>query len=151
MMPTLIALALTIIEMSNSPLGWNTEFVTFVERLLPSLVWSFGWIAVSMSYAIFIRGLYVRLAALNTLLRYSHSLQYAEMVLIISFIFFNWNRNRFLMDKRLNVFFGVYLKDSIDFIKFVGRQHAFLTDITEQLNVCYGLQVLSFLLTLISQ
>lgn len=33
-------------------------------------------------------------------------------------------------------------KNFEDFIKFVGQQHAFLTDTTDQLNACYAVQVL---------
>lgn len=34
-----------------------------------------------------------------------------------------------------------YLIGTIDVIKFVGRHHAFLTGIMDQLNVCYSVQV----------
>lgn len=45
------------------------------------------------------------------------------------------------MSKELNVFFGMCIKDLIGMIKFIGQQHAFLTDITDQLNICYAFQV----------
>lgn len=59
-------------------------------------------------------------------------------------IFFDSNfffRNRFLTSNRLKVLVDIYVKDSIDIIKFCGRQHASLIDIIDQLNVCYAFQV----------
>lgn len=68
-LPTLIVLALTIIEPAVNPLTWKSEFLILLRRFTPGLIWSFAWIAVTMSYAVFIRSLYIRFAALNTLLR----------------------------------------------------------------------------------
>lgn len=34
-----------------------------------------------------------------------------------------------------------HTKAPIKVIEFIGQQHAFLTDIIDQLNVCYGFQV----------
>lgn len=54
---------------------------------------------------------------------------------------FDQNRKRFLTSNRVKVSVEICINESIDVIKFIGRQHAFLTDITDQLNVCYGFQV----------
>lgn len=42
---------------------------------------------------------------------------------------------------RLKVEAVVCKRDSIVISKFVARQHAFLTDISDQLNICYSFQV----------
>lgn len=34
--------------------------------------------------------------------------------------------------------------DLIKFVKFIGRQHSFLTGIMDQINICYSFQVLFF-------
>lgn len=56
-------------------------------------------------------------------------------------LFLNWNRNRFLGASKLRVLNEMHTRDSLGLIQFVGRQHAFLTDITHQLNVCYAFRV----------
>lgn len=56
-------------------------------------------------------------------------------------IIFYWNRNRLLFGNRLEVLVEVHTRGPIEVIEFIGRQHAFLTDIIDQLNVCYGFQV----------
>lgn len=70
MVPTLIVLALTVIEASINQHNWNAGLLFLLQKYAPGLLWSFAWIAVSMSYAVFMRGLYLRFEALNTLLRY---------------------------------------------------------------------------------
>lgn len=46
-----------------------------------------------------------------------------------------------MVRNKLKVIVGSSKKDSIDFINFIGRQHAFLTEIADHLNVCYSFQV----------
>lgn len=56
----------------------------------------------------------------------------------------NRNRLKMLNDKGLQVPFETNVKKSIETIQFIGQQHAFLTDITKQLNICYTFKVWHF-------
>lgn len=46
-----------------------------------------------------------------------------------------------MIGNRLKLSVKVNIRDSIETIKIIGRQHAFLIEIIEQLNVCYSYQV----------
>lgn len=67
MIPTLISLALTVIEPAANPSRWSTNIPIFLQELVPGTIWSFTWVAISVSYAVFIRSMYIRLAAMNKL------------------------------------------------------------------------------------
>lgn len=122
-------------------------FVRF-EGILPALsglginFLHFGWISVMLSFLIFICLLHEKFVALNALLRcacFFYQIGFNED----SKCSFNiCYRNRFLNRITLKVSVNICKKNSIDVVKFVGRQHAFLTDIMDQLNVCYAFQVL---------
>lgn len=60
-------------------------------------------------------------------------------------MYFPKNRNRFMNNKELNGSLNIENVDSNEIIKFIGRQHGVLTDIMDQLNFCYSLQVKRFL------
>lgn len=49
--------------------------------------------------------------------------------------------NRFLAKDHLKTSANIRKRDSIDAIKFVGRQHALLTEVADQINFSYTLQV----------
>lgn len=51
------------------------------------------------------------------------------------------NRNHFLTRNRLKVSVNAHVNDAINIIKFIGQQHAILTEISDQLNVCYTFHV----------
>lgn len=160
--PTLSTVPLTTVTVLNSiDFGKDNIFQRDSALLLRSL----ACIAVSMAFTIFIRGLNKRFAALNSFLRFCKISLYfffwniipqwekimiwdekklPHTNLIRSFEFcFDWIRKQYLTSNRLKVSVNIYANDSIDVIKFIGRQHAFLTDITDQLNVCYSFQVRS--------
>lgn len=54
---------------------------------------------------------------------------------------FIYNRNRFLSDSNPNSTMNFNRKDSIDVVKFIGRNYCCLMDIIDQLNHCYAFQV----------
>lgn len=141
--PTFLTLVILIVEAFVSGpivpinyLQWNGP--PFLRTIL--------CITVSMSYAIFIRSLYMRFAALNSLLRCVFFIicfikSTNDHTILLQFFCVASNRNQFLIKNGLNASIVVHRNDSIDIIKFVGRQHAFLTVIVGQLNICYAFQV----------
>lgn len=58
-------------------------------------------------------------------------------------------RDRFLIGYQLKMSVYIRERDSIDVIKFVGRQHVFLTDISHQISFCYSFQVVVHFQTMI--
>lgn len=64
------------------------------------------------------------------------------LIVINFYIFLSTFRSRFLKGEELNISTIVNQKgESINIIKFIGRQHFELTDLMDQLNFCYSIQV----------
>lgn len=121
---------------------WHDSLLSLLFRFGVNFV-HFGTISAVTSLIIFMRSLCERFTALNTLLRWFplfwiECSEYFRMLFFITCYY----RSRFLRGNAFKVSTNIYRKDSIDVIKFVGRQHAFLTDIMDQLNYCYGFQVI---------
>lgn len=66
---------------------------------------------------------------------------YLHIIVYFFNFLFDSISSRFSTSNRLKVSVNMYSKDSIDVINFIGRQHALLTDIADQLNNCYAFQV----------
>lgn len=105
---------------------------------------------ITISFIIFIYNIHKRFSVLNSILRFRFLLLRMQTKLSffwVPFLFCNFsifipNRNRFLNKKELNISIIVNQKDeSINVIKFIGRQHLQLTDLMDQLNFCYSFQV----------
>lgn len=60
-----------------------------------------------------------------------------------NFFFFFAHRNHFLRKNKLNGSIIKQKEQSLNVIKFVGRQHLLLTDIMNDLNFCYSIKVFS--------
>lgn len=60
-------------------------------------------------------------------------------MILINFLF--PNRNRFLIGKGGELPTNLNNYESVNTIKFIGLQHSFLTDVIDQINNCYSLQV----------
>lgn len=89
-----------------------------------------------LSYITLLRNLHERLGALNSLLRFwlfSHSHDFLHIFDILFLILIR-NRKQFML-------INIRKEDSINFVKFTGRQHSFLTGIMDQINFCYSFQV----------
>lgn len=74
---------------------------------------------------------------------HANNLTVFSMVWLVNIIVINSsNRNRFLNREQLNISIVIHQKnESINVIKFIGRQHFELTDLMDQLNFCFSLQV----------
>lgn len=103
---------------------------------------------ISTTYLTLIRCLRQRFITLNSLLRwlwllflsiYSMLLfSFNTNFLVVFFpIFFSMKRKKFSAENMSHVSSG----ESVEFIKFIGQQHSFLTDIMDLINICYSFQV----------
>lgn len=50
-------------------------------------------------------------------------------------------RKQFPVENLLHELPNEYKNESVKFIKYIGHQHGFLTDIMDLVNVCYSFQV----------
>lgn len=100
---------------------------------------------ISTTYLTLVRCLRQRFSKLNSLLRWSWFCHYFN-ILPINWFFFVDNflyikRKQFPIENELP---SVHKNESVKFIKCIGQQHGFLTDIMDLINVCYSFQVTSW-------
>lgn len=103
----------------------------------------FIWVNVLIIYIILIRYLEMRFNALNYILRFDiHFIRYIIMNKFLDFeIRCFQSRNKFPAGNTLQFASDLHKRNAIIIIKFIGRQHKFLTSIMELLNACYSFQV----------
>lgn len=96
--------------------------------------------SVQTTYVTFIYCLHQRFHSLNLLLRLLFSHLKVNFFIFITFNFhFTWHSDEFLSKRAMPIHFRK--QESIAFIKFTGKMHALLTEIMEELNRCYSMQV----------
>lgn len=109
------------------------------------LAYTFSSFIVATVNALYISSiitLHRRFDVLNSILRFGYSIfKFSMVFLLIIYIFSNSNFC-FSISNRKQVLREYKKHDnSITTIKFVGRQHNFLTGIMDLLNICYSFQV----------
>lgn len=126
---------------NSSTLGLIHFFVSYIIKNAISILASISFITLACN-------LRQRFAALNLLLR--SQFQFTDELFAMarthhSHSLLNLNfRNHFMNGNILKLAIGVRKRDSIDTIKFVGRQHSCLTGIMNDMNFCYSFQVTAF-------
>lgn len=140
------AVLLTVGSFSNLAIyADDFTILIIIQFFLGDCLYAMFWMTPLLIYTVLLRGLYERFAAINTHLR-------------LEFLWFafieNWNleknrsflcsrlfRNRFFNKDTIKLAVCIRTRSSINTIKFVGRQHSFLTSIMDVINSFFTFQV----------
>lgn len=100
-----------------------------------------------IAYITLLRNLHKRFAILNELFRFLNVLFHKKMWEFgmknqFGCFFYVLIRNQFCNGDTLKFSISIRKEDSIDFIKFIGRQHSYLIAIMDLINFCYSIQVI---------